>query len=41
MKTTNVLVTGLYPIVAKSLEKNTNKFKQCVGRFVEKRSRAL
>ncbi len=41
MKTTNVLVTGLYPIVAKSLEKNTNKFKQCVGRFVEKRSTEL
>ncbi|MCK9199095.1 MAG: hypothetical protein M0P49_05785 [Bacilli bacterium] len=41
MKTTNELVTGLYPIVAKSLEKNTNKFKQCVGTFVERRSTEL
>lgn len=41
MKATKALVTGLYPIVSNSLSKNTNKFKQCVGKFVERRAREL
>jgi len=41
MKNTDALVKELYPLVANSLAKNTNKLKQCIGRFIEKRSKEL
>lgn len=36
-KSNKILVTGLYPKVAKSLDKGTLKFKRLVGKFIEER----
>lgn len=40
-KSTNAIVTKLYPDVEKSMHKNLNKFKACIARFIEKRSQYL
>ncbi|MGL5330321.1 MAG: hypothetical protein ACRDD7_13715 [Peptostreptococcaceae bacterium] len=41
MKSTNALVSRLFPIISTSLAKNNNKLKACIGRFIEKRSKEL
>lgn len=41
MQNTDALVKELYPIVATKLTKNTNKLKQVIARFIEKRSESL
>lgn len=41
MKQTDVLVKQLYPKISNIMSKNENKFKQMVGRFMEKRSKEL
>lgn len=41
MKDTNAILTGVYPLVSNSLSKNTNKFKKCIGAFMERRSKEL
>lgn len=41
MKSTNAIVSGVYPIVAKSLDKNLSKYKQMITRFIEARSQEL
>ena len=38
-KNTKVLLTELYPLITKKL--NVNKYKLCVGRFINKRSKEL
>lgn len=37
MKSTSAIVKMLYPKVEKAMAKNTNKYKACLGRFIEKR----
>jgi len=37
-KYTNAIVKELYPKVEASMSKNLNKFKQCIARFIEKKS---
>lgn len=41
MKDTESLVKQLYPKVSTSLSKNTNKYRQVIARFIEKRSKDL
>ena len=41
MANTKALVTGLYPIISAALNKYTNQYKNCVGRFIAKRSKEL
>lgn len=41
MKNTQALVKELYPIIENRLNKDTNKLKQVIGRFIEKRSKEL
>lgn len=41
MKTTDVLVKKLYPLVESKLKTNTNKLKQCIGRYMEKHAKEL
>jgi hypothetical protein len=38
---TSVIVKEVYPIVAKSLDKNINKFKNVVAKYIEERSKEL
>lgn len=41
MKATTAIVTGVYPLVAKSMEKNLNKYKTNISKFLEARSKEL
>lgn len=41
MKSTNSVLSVLYPKVEKSLGKNTNKFKLCVSKFINDRNASL
>ena len=41
MKNTDALVKQLYPLVSNSMSRNTNKFKQVVSRFIDKRAPLL
>ena len=41
MKGTTALVSKLYPKIEASMKKNLNAYKQCIGRFIEKRHREL
>lgn len=41
MKNTDVLVKELYPLVSNIMAKNTNRFKQVVSRFIDRRSALL
>lgn len=40
-KVTSVIIKNLYPLVAKSLDNNTNKFKNMISRFINKNSSLL
>lgn len=40
-KNSNVLLKELYPLITDKLKSNVNKYKLCVGRFVNKRSKEL
>ena len=41
MSTTKAILTKLYPLVSKALETNEKKYKACIGRFMEARSKYL
>lgn len=41
MKGTSAIVNGVYPIVSKAMEKNLNKYKANIGKFLEARSKEL
>jgi hypothetical protein len=41
LKSTTAIVTGVYPIVSKSMEKNLNKYKANIGNFLNERSKEL
>ena len=41
IKNTKSILTILYPKVEKALTKNTNKFKQAIGRFINERNRSM
>lgn len=41
MKATTAIVTGVYPMVVKSMEKNLKKYKDNIGKFLEARSKEM
>lgn len=41
MKNDKVIVTGIYPLVSAAISKYINQYKNCVGRFMSKRSKEL
>ena len=41
MKATKAIITEIYPLVTASMGKNVNKFKKCVGDFMQRRSKEL
>ena len=41
MKNTKALVTGVYPVISNLISKNINQYRNCIGRFVAKRSKEL
>ena len=38
---TKALVTGLYPIMSSAVDKNLKRYIECIGRFINKRSKEL
>ena len=40
-KNTSVIVDKIYPMVEKSLQKNSNNLKKCIGRFITSRNKEL
>ena len=37
----DIYITKLYPYISNKIKANSSKYKQCIGRFVEKKSEEL